>query len=92
MRNLSDLSDRMVLNQSGRASCFFLPYSPELNPDDFVWNDVKNNGIGRKMICSEADIERAVDLEIQVAAVGIRREYEVSFARKHCLCYLSREK
>ena len=36
------------------------PCSPELNPDGFVWNDVKNNGVGRKMICGEAGIERAV--------------------------------
>lgn len=27
---------------------FFLsPYSPELNPDKYVWNDLKNNGVGR---------------------------------------------
>jgi transposase len=32
---------------------FLLPYSPELNPDEFVWNDVKNNGVGRKMIANE---------------------------------------
>lgn len=30
---------------------FFLPpYSPELNPDELVWNNLKNNGIGRKVI------------------------------------------
>ena len=32
---------------------FLLPYSPELNPDEFVWNDVKNNGVGRKKIGNE---------------------------------------
>jgi transposase len=27
---------------------FFLPpYSPQLNPDELVWNDVKNNVVGR---------------------------------------------
>jgi transposase len=30
---------------------FFLPpYSPELNPDESVWNELKNNGIGRMSI------------------------------------------
>lgn len=24
--------------------------SPELNPDEFVWNDLKNNSLGRKAI------------------------------------------
>ena len=28
---------------------FFLPgYSPELNPDEWVWNNVKNTRLGRK--------------------------------------------
>ena len=31
-----------------KLQLFYLPsYSPELNPDEFVWNDLKNNGIGR---------------------------------------------
>jgi transposase len=30
------------------------PYSPELNPDELVWNDLKNNCLGRKAIgCAE---------------------------------------
>jgi transposase len=36
---------------SDRLELFFLPpYSPELNPDEHVWNDLKNNGIGRQVI------------------------------------------
>jgi len=36
-----------------RFRLFFLPpYSPEFNPDERVWNDLKNNGIGRKVITS----------------------------------------
>ena len=32
-----------------RFQMFFLPpYSPELNPDEHVWNDLKNNAIGRQ--------------------------------------------
>ena len=35
----------------GKLKLFFLPpYSPELNPDEFVWNDVKNNGVGRTLV------------------------------------------
>lgn len=30
------------------------PYSPELNPDEMVWNDLKNNHLGRKAVfCAE---------------------------------------
>lgn len=30
------------------------PYSPELNPDELVWNDLKNNCLGRKaIVCAQ---------------------------------------
>jgi transposase len=36
-----------------RFRLFFLPpYSPELNPDERVWNDLKNNAVGRQVITS----------------------------------------
>ena len=37
---------------------FFLPpYSPELNPDESVWNELKNNGIGRMSITGPDDMK-----------------------------------
>lgn len=40
---------------------FFLPpYSPELNPDERVWNDLKNNTIGRQSINSPDQLHGAV--------------------------------
>jgi transposase len=51
----------------GRLRLFFLPpYSPELNPDELVWNDVKNNGVGRRMICSPVDLKRAVESRLRL--------------------------
>ena len=46
----------------GRLRLFFLPsYSPELNPDEWVWNNVKNDRIGRAVIMSKDDLKaRAV--------------------------------
>ena len=39
---------RFVEAASGKLRLFFLPpYSPELNPDEHVWNDLKNNAVGR---------------------------------------------
>jgi transposase len=44
-----------------RFRLFFLPpYSPELNPDECVWNDVKNNAIGRQIITDPKQLQRAV--------------------------------
>lgn len=46
---------------SHKLSLFYLPpYSPELNPDEFVWNDVKNNGVGRSFIAQKQDLKTAV--------------------------------
>ena len=42
----------------GRLSIFFLPpYSPDLNPDEWVWNNVKNDRIGRSVIMSANDLK-----------------------------------
>jgi len=40
---------------------FYLPpYSPELNPDERVWNDLKNNLVGRKVIKSPEQLKDEV--------------------------------
>ncbi len=39
---------------------FLPPYSPELNPDELVWNDLKNNSLGRKSITSLEELKREV--------------------------------
>ena len=36
------------------------PYSPELNPDESVWNELKNNGIGRMSITGPDDMKLKV--------------------------------
>lgn len=40
-----------------RLKIFFLPpYSPDLNPDEWVWNNVKNDRAGRGVIMSKDDL------------------------------------
>ncbi len=47
----SRLVSKFVGASDGMLHLFFLPgYSPELNPGEQVWNDLKNNGVGRKVI------------------------------------------
>lgn len=44
-----------------RFRLFFLPpYSPELNPDERVWNDLKNNALGKQVITSRDQMHKAV--------------------------------
>src|ERR671918_817384 len=45
----------------GKLKLFYLPsYSPELNPDEYVWNDVKNNAVGRSIITNTKTLRSAV--------------------------------
>jgi transposase len=46
-----------VAKQKGMLELYFLPpYSPELNPDEFVWNDLKNNVLGRKALSNREEM------------------------------------
>ena len=45
---------------SDRIRLYFLPpYAPELNPDEYVWNDLKNNAVGRMSIKSQTELKKA---------------------------------
>ena len=46
-----------VRSTQGRLELFFLPaYAPELNPDQHVWNHLKNHGVGRRSIHSRSHL------------------------------------
>lgn len=50
-----------VESTRGKLRLFALPpYSPELNPDELVWNDVKNNGVARSIVNGPKDLHRIV--------------------------------
>jgi transposase len=60
------MTQAFIESTKGKLRLFFLPpYSPELNPDELVWNDVKNNGVGRATICTPQDLERAVQSRLR---------------------------
>jgi DDE superfamily endonuclease len=44
------------------ACSFFHPTLPEINPDELVWNDVKNNGLIR----TPADLDHAVNSRLRL--------------------------
>ena len=37
---------------------FLPPYSPELNPDEQVWNDIKDKNLGKKAIKDKAELKK----------------------------------
>lgn len=50
---------RFVAEQEGWLELYFLPpYSPELNPDELVWNDLKNNGLGRMAFSTREELRQ----------------------------------
>ncbi len=50
-----------VHGTEGKLRLFFLPpYSPELNPDELVWNHLKNHGVGKRIIRSRDELKRVV--------------------------------
>ena len=52
-----------------RIRLFFLPpYSPEINPDELDWNDVKNNGVGRALIRNARDLYPCGEFQIAASA------------------------
>jgi transposase len=52
---------KFVESVSSRLELYFLPpYSPELNPDELVWNDLKNNGVGRQVITGPDQLKSSV--------------------------------
>lgn len=52
---------KFVETVSDRLRLFFLPpYSPELNPDELVWNDLKNHILGRMALDGPKQMRKAV--------------------------------
>lgn len=65
---------QFLISLNGKLRLFSLPpYSPELNPDELVWNDVKTNAVGR------SEIKRPEDLHS--IAVGRLRHLQKSPAK-----------
>lgn len=52
---------RFVASTEGKLQLFRLPpYSPELNPDEQVWNHLKNHGVGKQAIAGPDHLKRMV--------------------------------
>ncbi len=52
---------RFVDKTQGQLRLFYLPpYAPELNPDELVWNHLKNHRIGRTRVMGPDDLKEKV--------------------------------
>ena len=51
-----------IEQQGGRLRLFLLPgYSPELNPDELVWNGVKNHALGKVAHSDKKTMRKAAE-------------------------------
>jgi transposase len=57
----SAVVSKFVASTEGKLRLFRLPpYSPELNPDEQVWNHLKNHGVGRQPIAGPDHLKQMV--------------------------------
>jgi len=52
-RFVDSVSDQLELH-------FLPPYSPDLNPDELVWNDLKNNAVRRTPFSDKEDMKKVI--------------------------------
>ncbi len=54
--------EQWLQQQGGRLRLFLLPgYSPELNPDELVWNGLKNHALGKVTHTDKATMRKAAE-------------------------------
>jgi transposase len=77
-----------VATTKGRLKIFFLPaYSPELNPDEWVWQNIKNHQIGRKAVQRKSDFFELVTRALE--RLQSLPEVIIGFFRDPSLAYIS---
>ena len=77
-RSIAKLVAQYVQSQKGRLELHFLPgYAPELNPDEFVWNHLKNQGISKEPLRKDESLRSRVneDLEFIRAQPNLVRSF-----------------
>ncbi len=59
-------TEEWVKSTNGQFRIFYLPaYSPQLNPDEWVWNNVKSARVGRAGVVSENDLRAKATAALQ---------------------------
>jgi transposase len=79
-----------VASTGGRLNLFFLPpYSPDLNPDEWVWKNVKHDSVGRTVAMNRDHLRSIVYDALRRLQMTPRIIKE--FFADPCLAYISGE-
>jgi len=77
---------RYVQSLRGRLELHFLPgYAPELNPDEFVWNHLKRQGVSKKPLRRDESLRSRVEGDL--AAIQSRPSLVRSFFHAPSVAY-----
>ena len=61
----ANLVKACVQNLRGRLELYFLPpYAPDLNPDEFVWSHMKNNGVSKKPLKQNESLQKRIEQDL----------------------------
>lgn len=59
--HISKMTKAFVAGVEDKLELFYLPpYSPDLNPDELVWNHLKSHTVGRSTVVDKADFKKKV--------------------------------
>lgn len=77
---------KYVASLKGRLELHFLPgYAPELNPDEFVWNYLKNEGVSKKPLKKNESLKSRVTADL--ASIKNRPALVRSFFKAPSVAY-----
>ncbi len=77
-----------VQGTEGRLNLFFLPpYSPELNPDEWVWKNIKNDRVGK--MASRSIVEMRNGIDKAVARLQATTQFVLGIFRDPDLAYIA---
>lgn len=78
---------KFVQETEGMLNLFFLPpYSPELNPDEWVWKNIKHDRVGK--MASRGIVEMRCGIDKAVARLHSAKEFVLSFFHDPDLAYI----
>lgn len=61
----ANLIKRYIQELKGRLELHFLPgYSPDLNPDEFVWNHLREQGVSKKPLMKNESLRKRVETDL----------------------------
>ena len=84
----ANLVKEYIAELAGRLELHFLPpYAPDLNPDEFVWNHMKNNGVSKKPLKKNESLRERVEQDL--AAIYNNKVLVVSFFSAASVAYVN---